>query len=625
MMKLDIQRFAISKSTTFKETGISIENNNSDLTITIYFSANNDVTYFEGATLRCTCNGETKSATVSHSKGGSVTKSFTFSNIAHNTDGTKKVTWSWSCATGTSTLGTVSASGTKTLTTIPRTSSVTVGDTFIGANANIKITKKSSSFVTTIAYKFSGQSNFTNIVSKTSASSYSWTVPESVYAMIPNAKKLQCTIRAYTYSSASATTYIGYKDDTFYALTSEAVCEPVITETSIVDSKDLTSLTGSNTRFIRYVSRPTMSWVATRQKSSTIKTQKINGTVATSPFTVNSWSDNYELVVTDSRGYSNEYNYEMDVVPYIVPTINFAVKKQSPTSSKVFITLKGNYYNGYFDDNNNNLNTVSVETRYKKTTDKDDKWTNITLEPNIDGNGEITLNDFDLGEICDYKYTWNFEVIIKDSIYNATTEELTKKTATILNKGIPNHNWYEDHEGNNVFNVNGDLKINGLTVPEPNIITLNKGTETAMSTTLNYYNIGFGNVVYQKGTKLFLSTTNNLETTPASVYCVKIGKNVKAVKANVNLQFNNNNTTSDMYFIALLYHLKPGETTGTIVGRATSPTTPKETYATVSITPVIVPVEEGDKLYVRGFKSLINGIASVGEGARSYITVESIE
>ncbi len=123
-MKLDIQLFAASKSTSFSESNISTANNTSSLTINIYFSANNQTTWFQSATLYCTCNGVTQSQTVSHSRGGSVSASFTFNNIAHNSDGSKSVSWSWSCATGTSVLGTIGDSGNQPLTKIARQANI---------------------------------------------------------------------------------------------------------------------------------------------------------------------------------------------------------------------------------------------------------------------------------------------------------------------------------------------------------------------------------------------------------------------------------------------------------------------------------------------------------------------
>lgn len=109
-----------TKSTTFSESNINVENNTSSLTINIYFKSDYYETFFRSATLYCTCNGVTKDKTVSLQKGGSVNTSFLFSDILHNEDGTKTVSWEWNCDTGTTGLGNISDSGTKALTTIPR-------------------------------------------------------------------------------------------------------------------------------------------------------------------------------------------------------------------------------------------------------------------------------------------------------------------------------------------------------------------------------------------------------------------------------------------------------------------------------------------------------------------------
>ena len=160
-MKLNIQLFAVTKSTTFSEpelTSEMISGNYSTLKITIKFSPNNTQTFFSGKTLKCTCNGETQSKSVSLEQKGSVTKTFTFTNIAHDNDGTKTVSWSWSIATGTSVLGTLKDSGTRTLQTIPRASELSVpsGTHYFGSN--IDLTVKSQTFTKNIVtYSVFGQ------------------------------------------------------------------------------------------------------------------------------------------------------------------------------------------------------------------------------------------------------------------------------------------------------------------------------------------------------------------------------------------------------------------------------------------------------------------------------------
>lgn len=113
-------------TTNFNETNINIANNTSDLTITCYFSPDNQQTYnMSGMALYCTCNGVTQSATVYLPLGGSVTQSFTFANIQHDNDGTKSVAWEWRCNTETSVLGNIVRNGTQTLSTIPRYTTIT--------------------------------------------------------------------------------------------------------------------------------------------------------------------------------------------------------------------------------------------------------------------------------------------------------------------------------------------------------------------------------------------------------------------------------------------------------------------------------------------------------------------
>lgn len=126
--------------TTPVESNVNVNTNSSVLTLNIYFSADNYQTYFSDTPLYCTCNGQTQSANVSHPVGGSVSVAFSFT-IPHNNDGSKTVSWNWSCATETYVLGTVTDSGTTTLTTINRTTTNSVTGTDIDGNFSVNYTK----------------------------------------------------------------------------------------------------------------------------------------------------------------------------------------------------------------------------------------------------------------------------------------------------------------------------------------------------------------------------------------------------------------------------------------------------------------------------------------------------
>lgn len=448
-MKLNIQLFAISKSTTFGET-VDKVNNRSNLSITITFSANNSQTWFASKTLKCTCNGSTQSKNVALSKGGKVTATFTFSNIQHNDDGKKSVSWNWLIATGTSALGTLSDSGTRTLTTIPRASEITASNADIGSSTIIVINKKASSFTTTLEYQFEGESTWNTIVSKTDATTYGWTIPTSFYNKIPNKRYASVTLRATTYDGNTQIDVA--KTTSINVFVNETLSKPVINSASIVDSNETSiALTGDNTRFIRYVSKPKLSWDASAKTGASIKSQKINNSDATSPCIFN-WQNSFYLDVTDSRDYSTRYNYSMNIVDYFYPQIYASAEREGPTSSKVKLTVKGKFFNGTFDSAGAKQNSITVVCNYK--TENASEWSQITLNPTIDSNGNFTITDLNLGEICDYRYKCEFKVTVTDLL----SSDISGCTLT---RGEPNHNWYSK-DGINYFNVNGVLQANAF-------------------------------------------------------------------------------------------------------------------------------------------------------------------
>ncbi len=443
-MKLNIQLFAVTKSTSFSEN-VDIVNNKSDLSITITFSANNSSTWFNSKALKCTCNGSTQSENVSLSKGGKVTATFTFEDIQHNNDGSKSVDWNWSITTGTSVLGTLRDSGTKKLTTIPRASDITATNADIGSSSIIVINKKNDSFTTTLKYKFTNQTLYTTIVEKTGEKTYGWQIPTSFYSLIPNAQYGSCSIEAITYNGDTQIGDPKYVDINIFA--NETLCKPAISNTSIIDTNTKSVvLTGDNTKFIKYVSTPKLTWNASAKNGASLKSQIINNVGATSPYQTN-WADSFKLDVTDSRNYTSTYNYVLsNVVNYFYPQITASGKRKTSTSSNIILNLNGKFFNGYFSENIKNTATFKCE--YKKK--EDNEWTTIVLEPTINDDGSFSLKDFDLGGICDYKHSWQFSITV--------TDKITSQSSNFpITKGDPIYYWYTQN-GINYFRVKGKLK-----------------------------------------------------------------------------------------------------------------------------------------------------------------------
>lgn len=120
--------------------------------------------------------------------------------VNHNADGTKSCNFGCSGETGTS-LGTFAFGGAAKLDTIPRASSLSVSPSTVnyGNKVTFKISRASSSFTHTLRYGFSTGSG--TIVSKTTATSYTWTVPLSLIKS--DASNSWGTIYVDTYSGST--------------------------------------------------------------------------------------------------------------------------------------------------------------------------------------------------------------------------------------------------------------------------------------------------------------------------------------------------------------------------------------------------------------------------------------
>ena len=316
-MRLNLQLFAASKSTTFSESNISIENNTSSLTINIYFSANNSQTYFLNPTaLNCTCNGVTQTQYVTHPLGGSVSTSFTFDNIAHNSDGTKSVSWNWNCNTGTSVLGNISDSGTRTLTTIPRATPAVAVSGNVEDTVTIALQPYVSTFKHSVRVVFGSISKYINASGnlqttevKTLSSPVSFTIPTEFYAQFTG-QSATGTIYVTTYNNGTQIGSTTSATLTIYA--SQTRCQPSISGTVIDSNSATTTLTGNANKLIKgfstaYLNLTISATSTSGDSNTTITSRNVNGT----SFTGNTVSitkvtnNSFVVTVTNSRNISN--------------------------------------------------------------------------------------------------------------------------------------------------------------------------------------------------------------------------------------------------------------------------------------------------------------------------------
>ena len=251
--------------------------------------------------------------------GSTVTKT-----VNHNADGTKSIsiTGFFDSQGLTSKLDDLSCSGTVTLKTIPRASSISsiTGDT-IGETVTIRLSRASSSFTHRLYYTFGDTKN--RLLSSSVATSYSFKPSMNDCAYLPNSTSGTATIRADTYNGS---TKIGSASKNF-TLRVPASVAPTLSGVSVtrVDG-DVPEDWGV------YVKGKSSAKVqingAAGAYGSTIKAYAVSGggySGTTNPFTTGALNTAGEVTftgkITDSRGRTASGSASITVEDYAPPVL----------------------------------------------------------------------------------------------------------------------------------------------------------------------------------------------------------------------------------------------------------------------------------------------------------------
>lgn len=295
--------------------------------------------------------------------------------ISHNSDGTKS--FSLSCEAGVYTYAvSVTASGTHTLDTIPRASTVSATNANMGSASTITITRASSSFTHTLTYSFGSTTG--TIVSKTTSTSVSWTPALTLANQIPNAVSGTCTITCDTYNGS---TKIGSKTCTL-TLTVPASVKP--TMTSVTATRVDGDVPAAWAIYVQNKSKATVKINgAAGAYGSTISSYSISGggysstaSSFTTGFLTTSGTITFTAKVTDSRGrVSDAATVSISVVAYSAPSFTSYLSQRATSAGTV--NDDGTYIRGlisYSYASCSSKNTVTRATYYKKSSAT--SWTN---------------------------------------------------------------------------------------------------------------------------------------------------------------------------------------------------------------------------------------------------------
>ncbi len=363
--------------------------------------------------------------------GGSLT-------IPHNADGSKvlSASASFTPSSSASYMPTYKwLSGSMTLTTIPRASTVTATDSYVESATSINIARAATSFTHDLSYSFEG---LNGSIATGVATSYGWTIPTSFYEKLTDKLSAICTVTCKTYSG---TTLIGTKTTTFKISVDVEKNAPLVSATIVDTNSSSIALTGSNSKLVKYVSNANVEITSTAKNGATIISKKVvcgdgkflngNGTLEKIE------SGEFIVSATDSRGITSSVKYTLGIVNYVKLTINADFYRPAPTTGEVAVIFVGNYFDDSFGEVSNTLN---VKFRYRK---KDDSatWSDYTSlavvkSSNTYSNGN---NPISLGNGFDYKEIYEFEIIATDKI-----GEVKKEKPYVVAAGETVYDWGKD-------------------------------------------------------------------------------------------------------------------------------------------------------------------------------------
>lgn len=402
---------------SISESGVNVGNNTSVVTVNVYYYGNGVSWNSDKCPGTIVIDGSSYS--FSHAFTTSTSAQWLGSaskTVAHNSNGAKTVSCSARFVTGVS-LGTLTTSGSKTLTTIPRVSDLALDKTSVmtdGIDAvTATATKKNSGFTDEL---------------KVSLGTYSMDIVSGEPFTIPtewiNAIPFESATAKVSVTTYSGSTKIGTAEKDLTVIVPDSI-KPTITSVKVAEANSTVSNLFGSGVFVTGLSTLNVEVVAQGAYGSEINKYKsvFEGiTYGDRVFTTAALSKagdiKLQTEVSDSRGRAATDERTVKVYPYAAPNIE-SVSCISDGESTL-VTVKGRVSTVEVDGEARNSKTLKIKRKRPQDAEFTDEVTvpletwafTVTHEAPVDSRNE----------------TWEFEVTLGDKVQNAV---MTGTTGTI--------------------------------------------------------------------------------------------------------------------------------------------------------------------------------------------------
>lgn len=364
-------------------------------------------------------------------------------DVSHKDDGSKTLSCSASYTTGVSS-GTVTASASKTLTAIPRKSTLSAENGELGETQTLTVSRQSASFTHTITYKCGTASG--TVVTESSSTSISFTPPVSLAS--------QSKDGLYVSVVFTITTYNG--DDPLGSTTKTITCYiPDSSDTNPTVSlsvSDAMGYAGTYGGYVQNKSKLKITVTASGKEGADIKSRtttisKVVNDVKTtlktytdSSFTTDVLSTSGALVidttVIDSRGRKATDTEEITVFEYSPPRITDLSTYRSNVSGT--LDEAGNYITIKFSAEVSTLNSENTAT-YKYAYRKVGSTGDFTPVPVNALSNIFNPTNHKLTFTADKGSSFDISLSVTDkfeTVEKSSTGQTATKTFSIFSKGL---------------------------------------------------------------------------------------------------------------------------------------------------------------------------------------------
>lgn len=432
---------AVSISLAITQNSQSVANNTSNVTVSVtakwtYGSWNATGECYGSITIDGTKHSFSgiKFNTGASTSGSQVIMTKTV-NVSHNDDGKKTLNCSASFYTGLSS-GTVKASGSKVLTTIPRKSSLSASNGTLGTELNLTVSKKAESFTHTITYKCGSASG--TVCTKVSGTSVKWNTSNGNTLSLASQNTTGTSVSVtFTITTYSGSANVG-SDTKTITMSIPASVKP----SCVVSVGDVENYKNKYGAFVKGYSKFYISVMPTIAYGSSIASYKVTANDATytkATIKTDALKSSGELTVsatvTDKRGRSSDtVSQKYTVLDYKPPVISgLTVQRCNADGS---LNNQGTHIQVKFSGtviNLNNKNSALYQIQVKKSTE--DEYTTYS-QPTL--NNVYSVTNYTYNFEADKNSSYDIIVSIKDD-FKTTTKTASgtsiKKVWSLLKKG----------------------------------------------------------------------------------------------------------------------------------------------------------------------------------------------